>query len=114
MRKLLNKPWFVALAALVALAVVAPSVFWGGTRFGLGGGPDAAAAGAEGEPSTEEASRANLFAVVRNLQLPGPIRDPFAIRVKVDPTIEKTVVPDAVDSVHLSAVWTQDGQTLVV
>ena len=114
MRKLLNKPWFVAVMAVAALVFVARSVFSGGTRFGLGGTAETAVAGSEGEQSPEEASRANPFAVVRNLQLPAPMKDPFAIRIKEDPTIEKVAAPDAVDSVHLSAVWTQGEQTLVV
>ena len=100
--------------AVAALAFVAHSVFSGGTRFGLGGTTDPVAANAEGEQSPEEATHANVFAVVRNLQLPTSLRDPFAVHVKVDPTVEKVAVPDAVDSVHLSAVWTQDNQTLVV
>lgn len=100
--------------AVAALAFVAHAVFSGGTRFGSGETAEVAATGADGEQSSEESNRANLFAVVRNLQLPAPMRDPFAIRIKEDPAIEKVPAPDAVDSVHLSAVWTQDGKTLVV
>lgn len=114
MRKLLNKPWFVAVMAVAALAFVARSAFSGGTRFGLGGAAEVAVAGNEVEQSPDEASHVNPFAVVRNLQLPGPMRDPFAFRIKEDPTIEKVAVPDAVDSLHLSAVWLQDGHTLVL
>ncbi len=114
MRKLLNKPWFVAVVAVVALAFVARATFSGGTRFGLGGTAAAAPAGADSEQTPEEASRANLFEVVRNLQLPAPIKDPFAIHIKVDPAADKVEVPDAVESVHLSAIWSQGGKTLVL
>ena len=114
MRKLLNKPWFVGLMSVAALAFVAHSVFSGGTRFGLGAVENSAVAGTEAEQSTDETGRTNIFAVVRNLQLPAPMKDPFAIRIKVDPTVEKVVLPDTVESVHLSAVWTQEGNTLVV
>ncbi|HEY4246101.1 MAG TPA: hypothetical protein VGM64_04540 [Lacunisphaera sp.] len=114
MRKLLNNPWFVAVMAIAALAFVARSMLSGGPRFGLSGTVGAAPAGADTGQTSEAESRANLFAVVRNLQLPAPIKDPFAIRIKVDPTAEKVEVPDAVESVHLSAVWSQDGKTLVL
>ncbi len=100
--------------AVAALAFVAYSMFPGATRFGLGRVAGAAPAGAESEQTPEEANQTNLFAVVRNLQLPAPMKDPFAIRIKVDPAAEKVEIPDAVESVHLSAVWSQEGKTLVL
>ncbi len=104
--------------AIAALAFVAHAVFPNGHKFVLGaaGAGDAGAAAPEGDQSSEETGRANIFAIVRNLQLPAPMRDPFAVQVKevAETAAEKAVIPDAVESVHLSAVWTQDGKTLVL
>lgn len=104
--------------AIVALAFVIHSVFPNAHQFvGLGGaGAADGGATAEGDQNADESGKANVFAIVRNLQLPAPMRDPFAIRVKaaVETAVEKVAVPDAVESVHLSAVWTQGGKTLVL
>jgi hypothetical protein len=110
MRKLLNNPWFVAVMAVTALALVAHGVFSHGEKLGLAGF-DGTVATAEAEVSADDAAQAG--SVVRNLQIPGPLRDPFAVRAKVE-TVEKISEPDFVDTLHLSAIWTQGGQTLVL
>jgi hypothetical protein len=110
MRKLLNKPWFVAMMAVTALALVAYVYFSQGEKFGL---IPAESVSATAEATPDDSPRANMVALVRNLQLPAPIKDPFVIRVKAE-VAERPSDPDVVDTVHLSAIWTQDGQTLAL
>lgn len=112
MRKLLNKPWFVAVVAIAALALVVNVVFIPGSNLGLSGFNSAAAPAAAEDPAGE-AVHGNAWSEVGKISTPGPLRDPFAIKVKAE-VAEKAPEPDLVDSVHLSAIWTQDGHTLVV
>ena len=113
MRKLLNKPWFAAILAVAAIACVATAVFSNGQKFGLPGSasPDASASedGAAADPSHTTA-----WGVVNKISIPSSDRDPFAIRVKATEVVEKTSEPDLIDSVHLSAIWTQEGHTLLL
>jgi hypothetical protein len=118
-RKLLNKPWFVATLAAAALLLAARSLlFQHAPEAGADGGvaptdvaaaaPDSAApiaAAAQPAPSIEVAL--NALAISR-----AP-RDPFA--VPAGPAIVAGIpVADFIDRAHLSAVWTQNGATLVL
>ena len=110
MRKLLNKPWFVAIMAIGALALVVKVMFFQGDKLALPGftaNPPAA------EASTSGPARGTAWNEVNKISISGPIRDPFSIKVKAE-VAEKAPVPDQVDKVHVSAIWTQDGHTLVV
>lgn len=119
MKKLLNNPWFVTLLAVVALGVVANSVLSGGQDGAWAGGPvagnDPAVIPGETEATGEEAARLPVDDALKALESPKhAARDPFARRRSEDETgatDEKTVVPDLLDSAHLSALWTQDGIT---
>ena len=113
MRKLLNKPWFVIVVAVGALALVAHVIFSNGQKFGL---PSFGAAPAEvvaSEDSPNAQVNSSVAASVANMRIPGPFRDPFAVQVKEE-AVEKKVEADVVETVHLSAIWTQNGQTLVL
>jgi hypothetical protein len=113
MRKLLNKPWFVAVMAIAALACVASVVFPNGQRFGLSGA-SAADAPASDDAAVTDPSGATAWTVINKISIPSTGRDPFAAKIKATEVVEKAPEPDLVDSVHLSAIWTQDGHTLVV
>ncbi len=121
MRKLLNKPWFVVSLALAALALVANSVISGmrGPRYGqaAAAAPVATAAPSD-EPAADSTAAAALPAgeALKALSIPSRLRDPFAPRVAALPTaaIAKVDLPDSVDSLHLSALWTQNGVTLAL
>ena len=113
MRKLLNKPWFVAVMAIAALACVISVVFPNAQRFGLSG------AGAADAPASDDAavtgpSGTTAWTVINRISIPFAGRDPFAAKIKASESVEKAPEPDLVDSVHLSAIWTQDGHTLVL
>jgi len=112
MRKLLNKPWFAGLLAIAAVAVVARVAFSGGGGLSLGAA-DAAESAVEGEGVADTSTHAPVEAILKSLPIPAGLRDPFAVRAKTE-VGEKLVEPDVVDTVHLSAIWTQDGQTLVL
>jgi hypothetical protein len=112
MRKLLNKPWFVAVVALAAILLVTHLVFSNGENV-AGSGSDAAAAATDSTAAAEETAHVSTVAILKSLPIPSLLRDPFAVRVKTE-LAEKQPEPDSVDTVHLSAIWTQNGQTLVV
>ena len=99
--------------AIAALAMVVHTVFSNGAQFGLRPAGSAPAGPVENEVAPDDSAHATIASTIRNLQLPGPIRDPFAIHVKAV-VADKAAAPDLIDTVHLSAIWTQDGQTLVL
>jgi hypothetical protein len=118
MRKLLNKPWFVAVAAVVALLMVGNSV-----RSAMGGpAREVAAALPEAAPADPSAEAADaelppVLPVAEALQalvIPVKARDPFAARPRPEVVAEPPAEPDLVDRLHLSAIWTQANATLVL
>jgi hypothetical protein len=118
MKKLLNKPWFAAVLALAALTFVGNAVYQGTRKPAYGSGAPASAttAAAEGEATAEgETVRLPVRDALKALVLPKTVlRDPFAPRAREEVAIasaEKATVPDLVDTVHLSALWTQSGAT---
>ena len=112
MRKLLNKPWFVGLVALGALLLVVHSIFPEVLKPGSGG-VGAEIPTEEGSTTANAAESLAAGTAVKSLSVPSHVRDPFSVRAKTE-TISETPEPDLVDTVHLSAIWTQDGQTLVL
>ncbi len=117
MKKLLNKPWFVVVMALLALLLVGHSV-WSNTRqpnYGAGAPVvSASTASAESETVAPDGVRLSVRDALKALVIPkANARDPFAQRVREVPTavVEKLSAPDLVDTVHLSALWTQSGAT---
>ncbi len=115
MKKLLNNPWFVAVLALVALAAVADSL-----RSIRGDAPVIAeiaseeSAGEETSSPETAASEATLRDAIKEITITANVRDPFAPRAKANAQLqaaEKTPPPDIVETVRLTALWTQDGAT---
>lgn len=115
MRKLLNNPWFVAVAALVAIVMVGRSVL-----FATPGSLSASAVvtetlvpDAEGQ---DEMHAISLSAdeALKALAIPVGSRDPFAARPNAAAGLEALAQPDVVDRVRLSAIWTQGSATLVL
>jgi hypothetical protein len=121
MRKLLNNPKVVAVLALAAVAFVAlslrpqpadaivaaaPSVGDAETRA------DVADAAATAPDWTE------MRAALDSLAFVAHPRDPFSARVKsadeAAARAAKTPLPDIVDTVRLSAIWTQAGATYLI
>ena len=113
MRKLLNKPWFAVLLAVAAIALVANALIPRGDNAGTGvfGGSDPTPAA---DAAASELIPTTTAAVLKALPIPRLVRDPFALRpVKVE-VAEKEHEPDLLDTIHLSAIWSQDGQTLLL
>jgi hypothetical protein len=111
MKKLLNKPWFVATLALIALFVTGRSVLpW------LHMPEQAADAPVSTEPETAAAADTppSIEAALQALTIPTSLRDPGAARVHPEEARVEPTAPDFVDTVLLSALWTQDGETLVL
>ena len=118
MRKLLNKPWFVAALALIACAVV-----WNTVRSR----PAASIALAREEaptPSVETpeivasapVNAASMDEVLKGLNVGLIPHDPFAARSRetASTMLVEPSVPDFVDTVKLSAIWMQEGRAYVL
>jgi hypothetical protein len=129
MRKLLNKPWFVAVLAVGAVVLCIWSLRdqLGGTRRRAPRPADvtvprpaiAATEEAEGTSAADDAVRPPIDAVLEAIVYPEKIPDPFARG-------ETTIVagqeepesgpppPDERETVRLSGVWTQGAARLAV
>lgn len=119
MRKLLNNPWFVTAMALLAVVLA-----WSSLRS-----KDSSSAGQFAASQTEPTNSAmeqplpggtapsvTPGEVLKQLAVPKSSRDPFASRhtqvtAQAEPVEQR---PDLVDTARLTAVWTQNGATLLV
>jgi len=104
--------------ALVALLLVGHSVLSGdkeATASGVAPSPVVLSAPAESEPAVAESVRLSVPDALKALVIRSSRgRDPFAPRVRTEAaTVAMATVaaPDLVDTVHLSALWTQGGAT---
>lgn len=117
MRKLINNPWFVAGLAVCALVLIGHAVLPAVHARLTGGGfaePGASSAAAGSEVAASPAP-VSVSEALRTLPIAANPRDPFAPKLKTAETqIAKIILPDLVDKVHLSALWTQDGATLAL
>jgi hypothetical protein len=120
MRKLLNKPWFVAVMVMAAALLVGNSLLPSrATRS-----DHAAPAVAEALPSPPEAEAVaatdpnaprSLASALKALALPPLARDPFALPPKPEALAEKAAPePDFVDTLLLTALWTQNNTTFAL
>ena len=121
MRNLLKKPWFVGVLALSAFVFVGHSLLpknSGGSY--VAGAPEESV----GEVASTDASHIaephlGITAALKELSGITATRDPFASRAKaavvaVAAAVEKVPEPDIVDTVRLTALWTQDGATFAL
>jgi len=120
MKKLLNKPWFVGTLALAALLLVGHSVWDGlkGNAVGRSGSAEVLAgtsAAPENETATEGNNKLSVRDALKELMIPKIVsRDPFAQRHRgeIETVVAaKVIAPALVDTLHLSALWTQGGET---
>jgi hypothetical protein len=120
MRKLFNKPWFVAVLAIVALCLVGRSVisslFAGRAASAVAlSTPEPEAQAVAGPVAAVAGTPVTIESVLSQHPAAAPARDPFGVPVRTEATLaEKVALPDLIDTVHLSAIWTQDGATLVL
>ncbi len=118
MKKLLNNPWVVGVLALAAVAFVAHSLIPGGGSSGM---PAVVEDTGASEPASADSSATTTDAVnvrdaIKELSgSPAATRDPFSSRAKTVTAsaapVEKAPAPDVVETVRLTALWTQDGGT---
>ncbi len=116
MRKLLNKPWVVALLATAAIFFVVQSVR---DRSRSGAVRSAQPAEAAAEWPVDDAvpvvpGETTLVEALRSLSLSENLPDPFEPR---RPRAEDTGdglerLPDETETVHLSAIWRQEDEQL--
>ncbi|MEO6001809.1 MAG: hypothetical protein ABIZ04_04375 [Opitutus sp.] len=117
MRKLLNNPKIVAALALVAAACVGVSLMPKGTQSsGQTAEPTALASEAAAEPITAELSTIAVETAAKETPVAVALVDPFGPRTSTsnEPAAELPPLPDSVDTVRLSAIWTQRDQTFVL
>jgi hypothetical protein len=119
MRKYLNNPWIVTALVLGAVAFVWSSL--GPTRVVVA--PQLATSSGmvvdeavPEEPARDEVGALSIEEALKAIKLTAVPADPFAARPKAESTglPEQPAVPDIVDTVKLSAIWTQGGRTYVV
>ncbi|ATC65500.1 hypothetical protein CMV30_16965 [Nibricoccus aquaticus] len=118
MKKLLNNPWVVGVLALAAVAFVAHSLIPAGGSPGVSEVAEDAGNGElpGGESSGTTADAGSVRDAIKELSgNPAATRDPFSSRAKavaVSATpAEKVPAPDVVETVRLTALWTQNGGT---
>jgi hypothetical protein len=120
MRKLLNKPWFVVTVAVLALLLLGNSL-----RTGLNAQgyklPSISAltasishAGSGDAVEAETPAALSPTAVLQALPFSTKVPDPFTPRARHEADPDIVAVPDQIDRVHLSAIWTQNNSTLVL
>lgn len=73
----------------------------------------------QGEPlansTANEPGQPTVVEAMKELAVTTVLTDPFASRIKpVVETVVAEVVPEVVDTVRLSAIWTQDGATYIL
>lgn len=120
MRKLLNKPWFVAVLAVLAIALIARSLLPSRVLTTAGGGastsdePTESAVAVETTPPAPSSPGA-IRAALNELAIPASLRDPFASKTKaVAVTVERVPEPDISETLRVSAIWIQDGSSYVL
>ena len=120
MRNLLNKPWFVGALALGALAFVGQSLLSknSSNRFAPAPAEEVSAETSDREVANGEPARTGISTALKALSDTTATRDPFASRAKIAAAVvvpvEKIPEPDIVDTVRLTALWTQDGATFAL
>jgi hypothetical protein len=118
MRKLLNNPWFVGAMALIALGFVIRAVLPSRPIYAQGGAEASDGSTTESGPiDAGDASAVSIPVALKALSIPSIIRDPFSAILIADKTSapsETSAPADSVDTVHLSAVWIQQGTALAI
>jgi hypothetical protein len=108
MRNWLNNPWVVAALAVAALALVAKSFYFQSEE---GASPAARRSAAIAPLPTGETAALDGDALKTLLAPSGP-RDPFGELSR--PEAAAAPAAAATDTVRLSAIWTQNGETFVL
>jgi hypothetical protein len=116
MKRLLNNPWFSASLAVCAICLVAWRLWPDTGRFAAAAalaGPGAALA-ADSVPADPAPVAASAEALLRDLPATPPTRDPFAPRPGARRTVPPARGPDLLESIHVSALWTEHDASLAL
>ena len=119
MRKLLNNPWIVAVLALLAVAFVGFSLWPKSQRHDSAESVSANVVPVEdsAEPATLNNGQAmTIDEALKAIALTSIPADPFAPRTTLvsESVTQPTAAPDVVETMKLSAIWTQEGKTFVL
>ena len=115
MKKLLNNPWFVGALALVAVVFVARTLIPARAGVAMGSIGETGEVGS-GEPMTPPATGTlGIQEALKEIAVTPNARDPFSSRaratVAAQTGVEKIDPPDIVETIRLTALWTQNGAT---
>jgi hypothetical protein len=119
MRKLLNNRWFVATMALLAAALVWSSLRSPSNNAAAptpAGYSQASSPDSEQPQATGDAAVSSTREALNKLTIQKVHRDPFASRTVVETSAAPEInnVPDLVETASLSAIWSQNGNTLLL
>lgn len=118
MKKLLNNPWVVGVLALVAIAFVANSLIPAGGGPAVVADEPVAEQPGDGQNSGVVAESGGMREALKELSISSATRDPFSRRAKTEvvktQVVEKAAPPDLVETVKLTALWSQDGDTFAL
>lgn len=116
MKRLLNNPWFSASLAVFAIFLVAWRLWPSTARFA----PAASASDASGAqvadslPAEPAPDTASAVALLRELPVARLDRDPFAPRPGARLANPAARQPELLESIHLSALWTEHDASLAL
>lgn len=119
MRKLLNKPWFVALLAFGAVLFVGQSLLDKRSPSRRGSADSVASTETVDQPDDEAdaaPAEGTLAGALKHLVVPDQVPDPFAprrARTAAEAPETKEQGTFETESLHLSAIWVQDGEVLL-
>jgi hypothetical protein len=114
MKKLLNNPWFVGALALAAVAFVARTLIPARAGVPVAEIVDSGEMASSEVVTPSAGGAGDIQDALKEISVTPNARDPFSPRAKaaaVQTIVEKTPLPDIVETIRLTALWTQDGAT---
>jgi hypothetical protein len=116
MKRLLNNPWFSASLAVCAICLVAWRLWPDIGRFAAGSSPAGPSGAQPSDPAPADPGPTawSAEALLRDLPAPALTRDPFAPRPGARRTAPIARGPETVESIHVSALWTEHEASLAL
>jgi hypothetical protein len=115
MKKLLNNPWFVGVLALAAVVFVARSLIPARAGVSASVSADSGEVAPSEQVTPAVSGSGGIQEALKEVLLTPNARDPFSPRAKAaaiaQAVVEKAPPPDIVETIRLTALWTQDGTT---
>jgi hypothetical protein len=116
MKRLLNNPWFSASLAVFAIFLVTWRLWPSSGRFATAASASDAsgAQAADSAPAEPAPDAPSAAALLRELPVPQLARDPFAPRPGARLAAAAARRPEVVESIHVSALWTEHEASLAL